>query len=404
MNLHDSALEFSLIGTLLTNPETIPDIVSVLRPEHFFDDTARTIYSEILTLRRSGKALNIPALRRNLEARQPDSYPWGKFLVELADVAVLPSGATHVASEVIGLFQRRSLYRAVATAQVDLEKHEPTIDVLARLLSACNSAQSASGVVVSSLRDIMLSEDWGERHAVVPTGLGEVDYMLNGGVPRKGLSVIGAKTGMGKTSFLASLCCNMAEAGYKTMFATYEMDGASIAHERMVKIMGSEDALFDVSSNISFYDPASMAGAGADETIETLCLHATAAKDRGLDVLLVDYIQCVGVRAKLENRHQRVGWAAQALFNISKRLDIAVVVASQLNRESKSIPDLADLKESGDIENRAHVVLFPVRDSYADFHVQPDPEEIRVYCKKHRTWKTGVASCWWSPSKTKFYD
>lgn len=136
-------------------------------------------------------------------------------------------------------------------------------------------------------------------------------------------------------------------------------------------------------------------------TLRMLALHSRWQ----FDILFVDYIQKLSKR-KYETYRLMIGDICRDLEGLAKRLGIPVVAMSQLSRESSQEPDLHDLKESGDIENCAALVMFPVRPSYESIGMTRSAEECKLLVPKNRFGWEGKTTVWFEGDDemgTRFY-
>lgn len=403
-DLHSNDLEMDALGAALLTPEAFATVRSVLNPEHFFNPHHRKFYGAMLELSKNGKPLEQRLLAEHL-GKAFGSMGGASFYVQLLESPASPLNADHYAGQVLELFKKRSLHASLKQAVSDLQKGKDFGDVLQAAQEATLGVSEGRGAVVRTVKELMLSPEWDEEPGHVKTGIDALDRRT-GGFRKCALTVVGGKTHMGKTSFKTSCAYNAARAGARVLFATYEMDGMSIVKERLLGVAGSDETLFDVADRILIYDTAVLAGLGADDSVEALCATAIAEHMKvPLDVVFVDFIQLVKTRERYEKRYIELGTVARALAALSLKLTAAVVASSQLSREAKQEPDLNDLKESGDIENAASLVLFPVRPSYFDPTSQP-PEKEPATCiiaKNRFGGDLGRVPIWWEGNRRRFY-
>ena len=212
--------------------------------------------------------------------------------------------------------------------------------------------------------------------AGVATGFDMLDKILMGMRPGS-LNVVGARPGVGKTSFALSLALNAAKAGVSVLFFSLEMSGSEIATRLICSeaAVSNEDvrsgnvpdemwpAIFEASERLNNIDMTIDDTAGTNVIeIRTKARRLLHGKDHGL--IIVDYLQLIEPvgRNKNDSMSTAVGEISRALKVLAKDLKVPVIALSQLNREVDKRPDkrpvLADLRESGAIEQDADTVMF----------------------------------------------
>lgn len=208
------------------------------------------------------------------------------------------------------------------------------------------------------------------------------------------LIIIGGRPGSGKTTLGLNIACNMARKHQKVMFFSLEM-GALELHERLVNQI-TEQTLYTGMPSAAAQKMIYVSRKIADELPLKICdksavspgfIYSTCLREKernGLDVVFIDHINIMkGLKSKYNNRYEEITDISGQLKRIAKDLNVPVVCLTQLNRnlEARVIkaPTLADLRDSGAIEQDADIVLFVHRQEYHLQFAKPDNEDSREF-------------------------
>jgi replicative DNA helicase len=422
---HNIEAEQQLLGAILTNNEVFDRISSLIRAEHFFDPVHARIF-EIAAARIQKNALASPVtLKAFLEDDQGLKELGGPaYLVRLAGAAISAFAAKDYARMIHDLAVRRELIglgrdiaAQAASVTVESEPRDQIIEAEQRLYmlgeqghvergfqSFLRAATDAVNVAIAAYQ-----RDGGL--AGVSTGLEDMDKKL-GGLHPSDLLIIAGRPSMGKTSLATNIAFNIAKAykrGIRPDGSEGAVDGGIVGFFSLE--MSAEQLAARILSEASEV-PSDQIRRGdmteaefrrfveAAKALDTCPLYIddtpalpisqVAARARrlkrtqGLDVLIVDYLQLLKGSSK-ENRVQEVSEITQGLKAIAKELEIPVIALSQLsrqveNREDKR-PQLADLRESGSIEQDADVVMFVYREEYYREREKPGDHDLEAMAK-----------------------
>jgi replicative DNA helicase len=247
----------------------------------------------------------------------------------------------------------------------------------------------------------------GETITGVPTGYSELDTLLSGLQPSN-LIVVGARPSMGKTAFALGLASHAASShGVPVLFFSLEMSHLEIA-QRVLAAEARLDVtklrngrLLDsdwprISSAIGRIDTAPLF-IDDNPNVTIMDIRAKARRMRssnGIGLVVIDYLQLMTGRSSAENRQVEISEISRGLKILARELQLPVVALSQLSRgleaRADKRPMLADLRESGAIEQDADVVMFIYRDEVYNPE-SPDRGTAEVLIAKHRNGPTGVA-------------
>jgi replicative DNA helicase len=257
------------------------------------------------------------------------------------------------------------------------------------------------------------------QDTALPTGFADLDAMLSGGLNPGNLVFVAARPSMGKTSFALQVAQNAARAGKTALFCSMEMSGIEVSY-RQQAVLANVTLPSIVAGNLTegeygqvgyaIQQIAAMPLYIDDQgglTFADVAMKARQVKRRagGLDLVVVDYLQLM--HAKGDNRNAEIEQISRALKGMAKDLEIPVVVLSQLNRQVENRPNkrpiLADLRDSGAIEQDADVVLMLYRDDvYNENSLDANTAEVLI--RKHRQGKTGNVQLAWRGETASFGD
>ena len=253
----------------------------------------------------------------------------------------------------------------------------------------------------------------------VPTGFTDLDHLLTG-LHGGELVIVGARPSMGKTSFGLNVLAQAANAGKTVAMFSLEMPNDQLAirllcakaqvdmqavrrgtiHDQdWVQLATNLGPL--ASSNIYLDDTSGISPAQVRSRCRRLMM------ERGLDMILVDYLQLMSSDGRAENRQNEVSEISRDLKGVAKELNVPLVALAQLSRagaqRSDKRPILSDLRDSGAIEQDADVIMFLYRDDYYN----PDTEKknvAEVIVAKQRNGPVGTIELTWQPKYTRFVN
>ena len=382
---HSVEAEQSVLGGLLLDNSAWDRAGDLLTDSDFYRFEHRAIYAAVGALINANKAADIVTvfeyLQRtgkggdcgglvylnSLAASVPSAANLRRYAEIVRDKAVLRSVICFGSSAVDMAFKSADASETVdrvATMCAELDR---------RLLTG--TASPVGGLVHQVLDDYERAAS-GEGTPGFKTGIPTLDKLLQGLVPA--LYYIGGRPGTGKTSFAGQIVLNLAQAGRRVLFLSLEMDRKQVAR-RMVANLGRVDYSRLKAGHLDD-DEVSRLSEGA-EKLAHLPIHIDdqpalrlsdirrkARAIKGIDLVVLDYLQlCAGDR-RSDNRNAQVEEISRGLKALSKDLTVPVIALSQLNRKveerADKRPSLADLRDSGSIEQDADAIIFlwPVRD------------------------------------------
>lgn len=438
LNPHDDDLESVILGACLTETTAMVLVGDKLSPEMFYETKFGEIYSALLSMYHSGKAIDLVTVRAELASRGKLEAVGGAY--ELVRLAGRVASSAHLEYHALILRQmyiRRemiaglhTLLASAADESVDLS------DALADLHRLAGHLESGA-VSNNCLRDMeRLMQDTLEqmdkrvennRNGItgIPTGLRELDR-LTAGWQQGDLNIIAARPSVGKTAFALHLALAAGRAGKHVLVNSLEMQGERLGDRWLCAQAANVDAghlktgLLDAGERQQALEAARLLSAlpvyvddNPKMSMDHIRSSALLQKSKGrCDLLIIDYLQLCEMKSgqKNRNREQEVAEASRKAKLIAKELDIPVILLCQLNRECEmradKRPALSDLRESGAIEQDADVVMLLYRPALYGLTSKrrskfPSEGLGMVILAKHRNGETGDVYFGHNPAMTK---
>lgn len=258
--------------------------------------------------------------------------------------------------------------------------------------------------------------EFGDIPQPIPTGLTDLDVLLGGGLMRSELTVIAARPSVGKSSLVSQIAVNIAKSGKKVLVFPIEMSAESVVIRIASSASGLEPVMLrnnkyktdwskvrnDIApiskSELWIDDDSALTSGRAILTAKDL-----ASRIGGLDLVVVDYLQRFA-DVPNENRNNYLGKVTKNFATLSRQLDCPVILVSQLNRQSEnrsgSRPTMADLRDSGEIENDADVIMLLYREHY--HNKEADPHKTELIVAKQRNGATDTVPLHWDSNHLRF--
>ncbi|OCC01795.1 replicative DNA helicase [Labrys sp. WJW] len=403
--------EQALLGAILVNNEAFYRVSDFLLPEHFFDPFHRRIFEIASSLVRAGKMATPITLKTFLG---PDQDIGGlttqQYLIRLATEATTVINAADYGQIIYDLALRRSLIQVgeelvnvAYDAPVDMTPGDQIEEAERRLFALAETGRNEGGFSTFSdaLKDaIDMASAAYQRDGQLSglaTGLDDLDRMM-GGLQPSDLIVLAGRPGMGKTSLATNIAYNIAknykfeiqpDGSRKTIdggavgFFSLEMSAEQLATRvvaeqanvpsykiRRGDLSEDEFSRLVTASQDMQTTPLYIDDSGGISIAQLVARSRRLKRQRGLDLLIVDYIQLLTGSGKKgsENRVQEITEITTGLKALAKELNVPLIGLSQLSRQVESRddkrPQLSDLRESGSIEQDADVVMFVFREEY----------------------------------------
>ncbi len=425
--------EQSVLGALLLDNESLPKAIEILSPEDFYRESHRRIYRAMLGLFDRNEPMDVVTLsdylRRDNGIEEIGGLP---YLSLLANAVPTSAHITYHAKIVREKALLRSLIRA--STQISTKVYEEGLDAdemvdhAERLIF--DIADKRTKTSFASMKDVikdtfkMIEHLFDRKEAItgIPSGFKDLDEMTSGFQPGD-LIVIGGRPGMGKTAFALNIAQHVG-ISLKEPVAVFSLE---MAKEQLALRMLCAESLVDSSrvrkgfiSREEWPKLTNAAGRLAEapifiddsSAITVLEIRAKARRLKmehgGLSLVVVDYLQLMRSRGNFERREQEISEISRSLKALAKELKIPVIALSQLNRaveqRGEKKPTLADLRESGAIEQDADVILFLYRDEVYNKNNPANKGKAEVIVAKQRNGPTGVFQLTFLADSTRFVD
>lgn len=366
-----NAAEQGVIGCVLIDNNSLYDVYNQLKPEMFASEFAQDCYTEMLAMYDRGENINILSLSQALESRKLDPDDIRVCLKDCISSAPTSVMMNSYADSVIKMWRSRiakELFQHISFAPKDIN------NTISEVLSRFEELQGNKEVRSKSLKQIVkenkgnyFNEHVGEN--LVKTGFYKLDDCL-GGLEGGDVTVIGARPGVGKSAIVTQIIGNMATKGYRVGYFNLEMNESQV-YERFVSRLaelsltrvrraksflgGEEEAFNKANDEMSGYDVIISTGSKSISEVKAESRH------QRFDVIIIDYLQLIKSERYYGNRASEVGDISKAVKALARELKVPVIILSQLNRVSEhnetKEPTMAELRESGDIEQDASNII-----------------------------------------------
>ena len=402
---HSPEAEESVLGALLLDKDAIIAIAQFLKPDDFYHERHKEIYQCALELYEERIPIDVLTVSERLKKRKSLKKIGGvSYLVELANSVPTAAHVEHYGRIVKDTATKRSLMRVASTlVELSMDESLAADELLDKAEAEVFSlTQKHLHATFMPVRDALAEsfDRLDELHKRaeglrgVPTGYPDLDDTL-AGLQKSNLIILAARPGVGKTSLALNISQNVA-VKYKLPvgFFSLEMSKEELV-DRLLVAQADIDAWKLKTGKLSEDDFTKLSNAMGELAEAPLFIDDTPALsilemrtkarrlqvENGLELLIVDYLQLARSR-QLENRVQEVSEISQGLKNLARELKIPVLAISQLSRaveqRGQKKPQLADLRESGSIEQDADVVMFLWMED------EENPENISLDVAKHR--------------------
>jgi replicative DNA helicase len=424
--------ERSVLGAILLDNHALNPAIEHLRPEDFFLDQHRRVFTQMIALSEGQQAIDLVTLTEELNRKGDLEASGGApYLASLADGMPKVSNIEHYARIVKEKAILRNLIHTTHNIQQRAFEGEDGADAI---LDGAESdifalAEDRVRVGLLPIKDIVrdnferLERIFKEGKSItgIPTGYVELDKLTSGLQPSE-LLILAARPSQGKTALALNLMENIAiRGGHPVAMFSLEMSKESLL-QRLVASVAQIDAHKFRTGHLSKEDwrrmteslgvissaPLWIDDAGSISVLEIGAKARRLKRDKGLSMLVVDYLQLITARGRFGNRQEEVSSISRGLKGLAKELQIPVLVLSQLTRapeRDERGPQLSDLRESGAIEQDADVVMFIYRPHFFKAGATPEErEETELRIAKQRNGPTDLVKFVFRSRFTRFEE
>ncbi|HEX6946018.1 MAG TPA: replicative DNA helicase [Acidimicrobiia bacterium] len=424
---HSREAEESVIGAVLLSEEAVNEVMDRIHPEDFYVPAHQAIFEAVRDLFNRNQPIDAITVAEELRRRgELEKIGGVAYLTRLVDIVPSTSNVVYYAGIVEEHAKRRELIRAGAsitdfafdideeiTAVVD-RAEQAVLGVAER--RSPQSLMEIGPMFSEVLEQIEILEQQGSEVIGLPTGFVDLDKLVPGLRPAN-LVVVAARPGMGKSSLALGIAVHSALKDESVAIFSLEMSREELV-QRILSSVAKVDSRKLQNGQLGDLWPRVVDAAGKlyqapifidDSPIVSVT--DVRAKCRrlkrrnGLSLVVIDYLQLMQA-ANRENRQQEISEITRGLKNLARELEVPIIAVSQLNRSLESREDkrprLADLRESGAIEQDADIVMFIYRHDY--YH--PEDVESRgiaeIHIAKHRSGPQGTVQLTFQPEFTRF--
>ncbi len=420
-------LEKAILGAMMIDKRGVDEVIEILDPEAFYLPEHQEIFAAIVDLFNNGKPIDILTVTEELRRRGTLQQVGGEYyLITLSNLVATAAHVEYYARVVLQMFVKR---RLIEISNDIIEKaYDETEDVLDLLDKAeqelfevsqgsLKSNSAKIGKIVTEVKEQLEQLAKQEGLSGIATGFPSLDEYTSGW-QNGDLIIVAARPGMGKTAFVLSMARNMA-VDFNVPVAIFNLEMTS---DQLIKRLFSIETeipaekfrsgrLTDIEWNVLNSKMNNIAEApifiNDTSMLSVFDLRSQARKLKRVEnigVLIIDYLQLMTAQTnnKVGNREQEISTISRNLKALAKELNIPVIALSQLSRKVEERtdksghkrPQLADLRESGAIEQDADIVSFIYRPEYYGIPQweddTPTMDQAEFIIAKHRNGKTGA--------------
>jgi replicative DNA helicase len=424
--------EQAVLGAILLEAEALITAMEKLKAEDFYSVSHQRIYDAMVTLNDDNEPIDLVTLTARLQdLSQMDEVGGVMYLAKLANSVPTAANVEYYAQIVE---EKSILRRLIRTATQIVSSGYATEDDVGALLNDAearimeiSSRRAAHGFI--SIRDVLMEVFekveflYTNKGGVsgIPSGFIDLDKMTNGFQPND-LIIVAARPSVGKTAFALNIAQNVAVRSTETVaIFSLEMSAPQLV-QRIICAESNVDATRMRTGELKGddWEKLSMAIGALSEAqiyiddtpgitvsdIRAKCRRLK--KERGLGMILIDYLQLIQGRGKAgENRQQEVSEISRTLKQIARELEVPVIALSQLSRgveqRQDKRPMMSDLRESGSIEQDADIVAFLYRDDYYDKESEKK-NIIEIIIAKQRNGPVGTVELVFLKNYNKFVN
>lgn len=429
---HDLEAEKSVLGAILIDPSAVSMVAEIITIEHFYPEVHGLIFSSMLSLFEQHKPVDVVTLAAELKKKGDLKKIGGvAYLSELIEATPTSAYVEHYAKIIKAQYIKRKLIglssRLIERAfdeKGDVKKllDQTEADIFA--LSQAYLHQDFVGLKSILAESFERLEEFTKKGAGirgVPTGFVDLDRKL-AGMQDSNLIILAARPGIGKTTLSLNIALHVAlKEKFPVGIFSLEMSKEELVDRFLVgtadidawKLKTGKLSDEDYMALTQAMGELSEAPIYIDDTpgASILEMRTKARKlkvEKGLKFLIVDYLQLIDPGKRVENRVQEVSFISQSLKNIARELKIPVLALSQLSRaiehRGEKKPQLADLRESGSIEQDADVVMFLYQEKESEDILDSSKRIIKTYIAKHRNGATGEFDLLFRGDRVKFFS
>lgn len=379
--LYSKEVEENILGCLIVF-ESCRRYIKSIEVEDFYIEVNKKIFEMIQELDKSAKPISLLSIKELAKDKKLKAEEVFKYLLKITEVIITSEEINYYITRLKNHSTKRQILKKtkeindyIYTSEFDIEPEmvkKKCLTKLAEVKTNVAELKDSDMTSVMTLATKNIEKRYQKRNDhTYETGFFELDKATNG-LHEQELTIIGARPGTGKTSLALNIAERLSAKGVVTYFVSLEMSKQQLAN-RMIASRSGIDSHKIRSGWLEAEDWAKIGKVSGElaelkmiidtksTTIEEVELRATELRERkGIGLIVVDYLQLLHSKSKYSIREQEVAEISRKLKLLSRELEIPVIALCQLNRESekRKRPALADLRESGSLEQDADNVIF----------------------------------------------
>lgn len=431
--------EQAVLGSVLIDPLCMSQVQLYLRPEHFYLPQHRSIFGAMVSIESVGGRIDPLLVLDHLKKENVYDDAGGRnYLFQLAQIVPSTANVEAYAKIVREKYYIRTLINVskniITSAAQEEESADNLLDSAEQKIYDIRQGKMTTGP--SKISDIIINDVYDRLHKLsspdkelykgYPTGYSDLDSVITG-LNKSDFILIGARPAMGKTSFALNIARNVSLLGKrKVLFFSLEMTKEQLAQ----RVLSTEARVQGNKMRTGDFEPDDWTRLGLATAVLNDCelyfddssdisvseMKARTRRLKNVDCVFIDYLGLIKSGSRKENRVQEVTGITKDLKNMAKDLNIPVVCCAQLSRSTEGRgkahrPQLADLRESGSIEQDADIVLMLYRAEYYKGETEKSDDEqdqdssankVEVIVAKNRHGPTKTVELIWDSDHTLF--
>lgn len=406
--------ERAVIGSIFIKPEYLPTALRIVSVDDFEDDVCRGIYERFIEHQEDGK-IDPTLIAGELAERGIKAE---SAILEAVNLTVTANNIEGYCQLLKEDSQNRKLEAITELVSEGKLTGKPWRDIAASISQQIDElTQDAENSVLTSeqMSDVFLDHYFQAKTnpdaSFIKTGYKQLDDILGGGLIKSGFYVIGARPGMGKTTFALNVAERMAESGKSVLFVSIEMSRIQVMAKRIALsgrvnytalMNGTLSEQMEMKASQTIEELKKRPFRCIDNSTETVgSIESAARQVQDISCIFIDYLGLIRSTSPEKKLYEQVTEISKDLKSMAKRMNIPVVAICQLNRTSAQNggkhPTIADLRDSGAIEQDADGILLLYREDYfkkkdKDDHSQT---EIEINVAKNRHGKSDAVLMAW---------
>lgn len=428
---NNTEAEQACLGALLLDPDSLGLVLRYIRPDDFYLSSHAEIYSAIITLHEKGQKADLITITDEMKlSGSLDKAGGPGYIANLTSMTPSAANVEYYARIIQEMSTRRNLIRlaslVTSLAYDDTRETGPILDqIQSRIFEITQNRKTASyhsikDLIPDAISVIEQLSNNPNAFTGIPSGLTDLDAMTSG-FQNSEFIIIGARPSVGKTALALTMASHIA-INMKIPAAFFSLEMSE--HALMNRIISSEaqikgeslrtgrlkssdlSDIMDAAGRI-YEAPLYIVDMPNMKLLELRTMARRLVLERSVKIIFVDYITLITHENADLPRWEQISAISRSLKSLARELDIPIVVLSQLKREAEGKqPNLADVRESGSIEQDADLILFLHRDREINKSADQRSEQIEteLIVAKQRNGPIGKANVWFKPAFAKFVN